>query len=595
MAPPTPVSQLHEPGVVHRRADFVPQAAMNLRPGIALPELPLWLVMGSVLLSMGWLLPNHYPPWSTFHMDAWVASVLLLAAAAVVVAFPGRFAWRGLSAVSAALALLPGLQWAGGLISLSGTAWIVTAYVGGFMLATMIGAHWEANRPAQALDALFLAIGIAAIASVGLQLCQWLFLALESPWILADNYNRPFANFGQPNQLATFLVWGLLALGWALRRRQVRPVVALGSALFLLFGLALTASRASWIAIALVVAGSWYWRRLWPYRRYPLAVTALAAAFAGFVMSVTVLQQYLLGGIPSLPQELTRIAITGENRPAIWIMFLDAAWQRPWIGYGWNQVAEAQLAVALRHTPKFGVFGQAHNLALDLVLWCGLPLGLAVTVWVGWWFWRRLQTIASPENALLMLFLLVALNHAMLELPLHHAYFLLPVGLVAGVLDVRVGVRALYSSAHWVMLVLWLVAAAMLSLIVLDYARMEPQYQQLRYEWNHIEGPRAQPPDAALMNQFPEFVRLVQFEPKAGMDAGSLKWLRALTQLYPRPATLLKLAQALALNGQPDEAAHWLRTVCQVAVAAQCEAVRREWVERARHDPLLAAVPWPAS
>ena len=50
----------------------------------AQPMSPFWLAGWSIALSVSWLLPNHYLPWSTFHMDAWLSMVLLLASAVVI-------------------------------------------------------------------------------------------------------------------------------------------------------------------------------------------------------------------------------------------------------------------------------------------------------------------------------------------------------------------------------------------------------------------------------------------------------------------------------------------------------------------------------
>ncbi|PIW09923.1 MAG: polymerase, partial [Comamonadaceae bacterium CG17_big_fil_post_rev_8_21_14_2_50_60_13] len=65
------------------------------------------------------------------------------------------------------------------------------------------------------------------------------------------------------------------------------------------------------------------------------------------------------------------------------------------------------------------VFSHSHNLFLDLVLWCGIPFGLFVSLYLIRWFWLRLRAVRCAEDAVLMLFLLVVGNHAMLELPLH--------------------------------------------------------------------------------------------------------------------------------------------------------------------------------
>ena len=69
-----------------------------------------WLTAWSVTLGVGWLLPNHYLPWSAFHLDFWVACAVALAGLAVIVRAPSAFPWYRSVFLAGALALLPWLQ-----------------------------------------------------------------------------------------------------------------------------------------------------------------------------------------------------------------------------------------------------------------------------------------------------------------------------------------------------------------------------------------------------------------------------------------------------------------------------------------------------
>lgn len=551
-----------------------------------------WLCAWALALGISWVLPNHYPPWSTFHMDAWSAIVFSLAAAAVIWRVGGPVIWQPLAILMALLALLPGLQYALGMLMFAGTAWVSSAYVLGFMLALLVGARWESASPGQAADGLFLAIGMASLLSVGLQLHQWLALGLLDIWSMGDGFGRPFANFGQPNQLGTFLLWGVLAAAWGLLRRRMGVWTFLLMAAFLLFGLALTQSRTAWLALILLLVASWVWRGLWPDRRWPWLLAGLGAFFVACVLSVDRLSEMLLlasggdfGGIAR---------ISGELRPTVWALFLDAAWRQPWLGYGWSQVGLAQLAAALDYPTVQSLFSHSHNLFLDLVLWCGIPVGLAVTVFLLRWFWLRLRAVRAASDAVLLMFLLVVGNHAMLELPLHHAYFLLPAGLVMGALDMRLGARPRVATGRWSLVALWMLAVPLLALLIRDYARVEPSYQALRFEWARIKyQKRGEPPEVLLLDQWREFIRLARFEPTRGMSADDLELMRKVTSTYPSAGFFQKYAAALAMNQRPEEAQLWLRKLCKMVTEAQCLAVRAAWENHARIEPLIAAVRWP--
>ena len=551
-----------------------------------------WLGLWALVLAVGWLLPNHYPPWSSFHMDTWIAAVLALASAAVFLRSTGPIVWHGMATLGAVLICVPMLQYEFGLITLAGTAWISSAYLIGFLLALLTGARWEMATPGQFADGLFLAIGIAALVSVGLQLHQWLSLDLLNIWSMGDGYGRPFANFGQPNQLGTFLVWGLLSAVWGNVRQRIGGWTAVFMAAYLLFGIALTASRTAWVVVAVLVAACWAWRDLWGNRKLPWVATGLGLYFAVCVTAVGWLGQLLLITLPLDIGDMARIS--GEQRPIVWSLFMDAMWQHPWIGYGWNQVGLAQLTAALDHPSLQAPFFHAHNLFLDFVLWCGVPVGLLISVLLLRWFWLCLRTVRSAENAVLVLVLLVVANHAMLELPLHYAYFLLPVGLVMGALNVRMKFRPLLVIGQWSYFAVWCASVTLLVLIVRDYARVESSYQSLRFEWAHIKyETRGEPPKVLLLTQWHEFIRLARFEPSTGMSPEELNWMRNVAGSYPNAGAFHKLAAAMAMNQRLDEAQLWLRRTCKVVPKPQCDAVKNAWASQSKQDPLIAAVPWP--
>lgn len=555
------------------------------------PITPFWLIGWACALAIGWLLPVHYLPWSTFHVDAWLAVALSLASLAVIWRTNGPVVWHGITLLVALLALLPGLQYAFGQVLLSGTAWISSAYLIGFLLALLTGARWESASPGQLADGLFLAVGTAALLSVGLQLHQWLALDVFNAWSMGDGYGRPFANFGQPNQLASFLVWGLLSTAWGLLRRHIGLGTALLLACYLLFGLALTQSRTAWVAVAFLVFASWFWRSLWTDQRGPWLVTGLGLCFAACVVSLGWLTRALQLSTSVDMGDIVRIS--AETRPAIWSIFVDAALQHPLVGYGWGQIGLAQATAALGHPPTGALFTQSHNLFLDLVLWCGIPVGLLASLYLVRWFWFGVRAVSRAEDAVLILFLLVIGNHAMLELPLQYAYFLLPVGLVMGVLDVRLKAHPILVMERWSVLLVWSISVLLLALIIRDYARVETSYQELRFEWAHIKtASPGKPPDVLLLTQFREFIRMSRFEPVSGTSADDLDRLRKVTGTYPGSATISKLALALALNQQAAEAQLWINRMCRMEPESRCNAARKAWMIQSVNHPELAAVRW---
>lgn len=558
------------------------------------PLTPFWLGLWACALSFAWLLPNHYPPWPAFHADAWTATILTLASAAVIVRSNTPTQWHGSAVLVAVLVCVPWLQYSAGLISFAGQAWISTAYLLGLLLALLTGQRWERACPEQLAAGLFLAIGVASVVSVNLQLQTWLGLidaGIFDLWSMGLAGERPYANFGQPNQLATFLLWGLLACAWGYTNEKIRASVALLLACFLLLGIALTQSRTAWLGLTFLVLATWTWRRLWRSKWVPWSVTALFVFFWLCPPFLKGLADALLLGSE---YSYFRGQLQGELRPLAWRLFIDAALNRPWLGYGWTEVGSAQLSVASDFSPLYATFGQSHNLFLDLVLWVGLPIGIFVSAALIWWFASCTRAVSNAKDAILLMFLSVIGIHAMLELPLHYAYFLLPTGMVMGVVNSRVGGKPMWITPRWTLMGLWLVAAVLLSGIVRDYFRVESSFQTLRFELARIGTlPPGKPPDVVLLTQLRERIRFMRYKVKPGMSPEELAWVLQVVNAYPGGGVLYKAATALALNDRPQEARQWLKRICKISSVEECDLIKRVWAQDSRGNPAIAAVPWP--
>ena len=106
---------------------------------------------------------------------------------------------------------------------------------------------------------------------------------------------------------------------------------------------------------------------------------------------------------------------------------------------------------------------------------------------------------------------------------------------------------AVFATSRWILVLLWFATVGLMATFIRDYTRVEPEYQKLRFEWARIRTDLAEPPDVLLLNQFPNFVRMVRFEPAAAMKPARLQWRREIVSLYPSPTGFHKLATALAL------------------------------------------------
>lgn len=562
---------------------------------------PFWLTAWALGLALAWLVPNHFLPWPSFHMDTWAGCIVALGAFAVWARdlSPSRF--PASACLAAALALLPWLQFAMGLIPFAGQAWMPSIYLLGLCCAIWMGYRWERATPGQLPSAVFLAIAAAGVVSVWLQLSTWLDLwhggFLEVWWSMTLSGDRPYANLGQPNLLATLLIWGLLACLWFHVEGWLGAATAILVAAYLLVGIALTQSRMATLALATGLVAIFLWRRRWPSARLPWVCLGL---FIFFLLCSPLLGwvQVLLDVGPERDfQRLGRLGGLQDIRTAAWHTFALAALERPWLGYGWTELVHAQLAVADRLPPLHVAFAHAHNLVLDLVVWNGIPIGLAVVVAVLYWGGRTLRSVRCAQDAVLLMVLGAICIHAMLELPLHYAHFLLPVGMLVGVLDARRGAKVQFSAKRWTAALLLLAAATLLGLVVRDYLRVEQAYTTLRFEQRRIGTAHLNPqgpPDVILLTQMREWFRFARYEIRPGMGDEDMATLMDVAESFPTTAAFFKVGSMLALNGRPEDASQWLGRICPLIDPEECAVIERSWQERAQGDARLQAVPWPA-
>ena len=556
----------------------------------------IWLVLWAAALSLAWLVPNHFPPWSTFHGDMWMATVAWLGCGWVVMRNKAPLELSGWVVLPFALACVSWLQLFGGLLHFIGQAWMSSIYLAGFGLALLTGERWERSAPGQLASALFIAIAIGTMLSVGLQLLTWLQLNSDEVtdiWSMGLAGNRPYANIGQPNLLASFLLWGVLAALWAYQFRVLGGWVAGLMVFFLMVGLALTQSRTGYLSLSLLLLATWYWRSLWRSPYVPVVATALFTVFWLIPPLLTQTYAFLFFG----PDDSYLRALEANNlRLSAWVMFWDAAWQRPWFGYGFTEVAAAQVGVADRFAPMAELFGHSHNLFLDFVLWFGLPMGLAISVTLIYWFWVTFRSTADSKSAILLLLIMVMAVHAMLELPLHHAFFLIPTGFIMGILNAHRSHRVLFSAPAVNLVLIWVALGAALFITTRDYLRIEEGHTSLRFEKARIGLEKTgvgAPPEVLVLTQLKTWIWGERYEPKSQTSSDELENLDALTRRYPTGPAIYRLAKAYALNDQPEKAQYWLLRLCKFTNSNNCKFFQAAWSNDAKVYGSMAKVTWP--
>ena len=552
----------------------------------------VWSVAAALLIAFAWLLPNHYMPWVAFHADALMATGLLLVASGVLFAsLKESSEWQWLTFVVAIISLIPIFQYMTGMIPFWGVAWINCAYLTGFLLALLVGERWERLASGQCLDVLFLAVGIGGLVSMYLAMHQLLRIDSLELWVMQTDSSRPGANLGQPNQLATLFVLGMLASSWGYYRRHLSGVTATFLAGFFSLGVAITQSRTGWLNVTILLVLMQVWARRLASRHFTIASSGLAVFFITSIIGITPLVDWLLSEHSVFFDGRLEVGA----RPLAWKLFWDALKLQPIWGFGWGQGVFAHFQMAIDHPYLRVIFFQSHNLFLDLALWNGIPIALAIISPLLWWSFVALSRIKNLGDLLCGLFLLVFGIHAMLEYPLHYAYFLLPFGLVAGVASVKLRFTPAAILPGWVTVALLLICTSILVVTVRDYMLVETSFNALRFEKARVGNAKnGQPPDVLVLTQLRDMIRFARVDPYAKFQPNELNWMRQIVQAMPSSYVMQKLSTALAINGEPKEAYLWMERLCRMSPMDQCINAQETWKVQASKYAAVAAVRWPA-
>jgi O-antigen ligase len=524
------------------------------------------------LLLYSWLTTEHIPPWVTWHAEAATFAGIWLLGLAVVgtdLRLRGRAApdigIPGLAAALLAFGLLVLVQYVAGLVEFGGDALIVWAYVLLAFVAVVAGYRAAQAAPtgadqhlAEPIEWLAWTLVIGACASTAIAFAQVFELWTESGWVYPTIYRRPGGNLAQPNHLATLLLMGM-ASALALNRRGRFAGTGCAALLaYLAMGLAMTESRAGLLGFVTLLGWWWVVRQ----RVFPDLPSWAGIAFGMFYLGCFVWRPELLAALNLTPDGSSSRFGQPGLRLVLWQQIADAVLLRPWFGWGVLGVAEAHNAVAHR-TAISDSLTYAHSVILDLAVWIGIPLTLAFLVAAVRWGSRRLR---APQTAAtwygLALAMPVAVN-SMVEFTYAFAYLLVPAALGLGYVEGMAGTKPwLRLNARGAFAILVATGAVLLWTAV-EYVQIEDDFRVVRFEQLNLGRTPGDHvvPRVVLLTQLGALLTGSRIELRPGMPEGEVSAMRALAMRYPWPATQLRYALALALNGQPQEAKRQLEVI----------------------------------
>lgn len=514
--------------------------------------------LGSIAFGVSWLAPNHYPPWTSFHGEAAAFAALFLFCLARTLSIEGVIGGRAPIAFGLLLVVV-WAQWAAGQIAYGGDALVSGFYLVGCGLAWWLGANSVPNSRFDPVTLFASIVLTGAVLSIFIAVLQWLRIESLFGIFAADRgpEARAYGNLGQPNHLATLALVATVLAAALYDRGTIKGRHFIALVVWFSIGVTLTESRTATLgAVALgllLVAKGKQVPRIGKWR--------VVLGWWTLLLLLALLWPSLNEALylqPARDAQLTR----DHARQVIWLQCLEAIGQAPWLGYGWRQTMLAQ-KVGAQYVDGWLATDYAHNVALDLFLWVGLPLGLLMICVALWWYARVAFRTQGPTQLFLFATTVPLVVHSMFEFPFAYSYFLLPACWVGGRLSMlqsatcRPSPRFLArGSGLLVTLAFGLVGAGLTA----EYLAVEEDYRVMRFELRRVgRTPEAYaPPDIKLLTQLDELLKLGRLKPMEKLSAEQVERLGIASANFGWATLHLNYIVALGLSGRPTEASQQL-------------------------------------
>lgn len=519
----------------------------------------LFLIIASVLIAFGWLSPFHTYPWVTFSSElasfgAAFAVMTLFLTKEIKIPRP--------QILMLIIVLLPLLQFCFGLIIDFSVTFLIFAYLFTFWLMMLCGYNLslQAENREKLMIGFSLVVLIAGLLSSFMAVVQWLNLESYLYGIMGLRGNRPYANFGQPNNLSTFLVMALMGGLYLYEKKKVSLWLLIPSSLILLFTITLTQSRTAWIVCIFFF---FYWiykqHKNNPRFNFPklLLWTSLYFVIAGYLLPY--LTQFMSSNLDTGVAHTASIvqrAGSGHERLGMWMQILHAIAERPWFGYGWNQTSIAVVESIEFNTVQVW-FNSAHNIILDLLIWNGVPLGVLIIGYLSLWLLWLNKTAKDSTSIIAIMMVCAILIHAMLEFPQRYAYFLLPMGFLLGLIQAQTPQLKGITIQKNVVRCVWLISVIVLLLIWRDYKLFQDNSRLIfkgKQPTEEILGSSR----ILLLTQFQKRLDWIALDPKTRFSEAQLSEFAEMVKNKATPYNLKKFAQVLVYNQQNKEAEKYL-------------------------------------
>ena len=403
-----------------------------------------WAHLSVLLVGLMWLvpflIPRHESPLTTFDQEWWSA---LFGLGAMTLLLANDF-WRQpsiprIAQLPAALVLIVLIQIGLNKVVYFEQGLLYILYMLFATLLMILGARLRAAFGIEKLAiilAAFLVVGAEFQAVAGLiQHYRW--NTPLNPYVVVKVNFSVYGNMAQPNHFANYMSLGLISLGLLFQQRKLKIGVLVALVLPILFTIALSGSRSTWLYLLTMTMLAWVWTRRDTAMR-PLLYYGLSMLI-GFGVMLFVVQLPFLAGADNMDvmRRMFQDHASGAVRLYLWKEASHIFMSAPLLGVGFGQFSfhHLQWVPVLQPHDIEGLYNHAHNLFFQVLAEAGL-IGVVVllgglALWLkGAYYARRSAAHWWGYAAIAVLAI-----HSSLEYPLWYLYFVAVAAILLGLLD----------------------------------------------------------------------------------------------------------------------------------------------------------------
>ncbi|QIO07036.1 PglL family O-oligosaccharyltransferase [Acinetobacter shaoyimingii] len=522
-----------------------------------------FILLALVVSSVAWLFPNDATSWVSFVSEylAFLSAFFFLLACLYIKSIQVPRIILPIALIS----MIPFVQYVLGQIHFISTAYLSFFYI--FVFFALIIYAYNLSKEQDILSWFCYATVFGAMVSCVFAISQWLDLYIYVPVIELKGV-RPYANFGQPNHLSTFLFMGFIATLYLLEIKKIKTYLAYSFILTLLFSIALTQSRTSWIAIAFIVV---FYLIKKTHADLNLKNHFLPICSVFLILCIVLqdkisnLSEKLLGLKTVETMDVMTRATTQHERLDLWKQAIEMILQRPVFGYGWDQTSLSLIQNIDRVSFSYW-YSSTHNIILDILTWCGLIIGGIIVIYFAYLILLLSIKSRTKTSIYALLMIGVVLIHAMLEYPLQYSYFLLPVGFLLGIILSEFKKLKTVNVSNLLSYFIVIAYALGLYLVWTEYVNVLADQSKAKIVALNRMAKMENPNDQSfklehkywVLTEMQYHAEWVAIDPKQKFTQEHLEQMHKFVELNPSQFNLVKLAQIYLYNGQKNEAEHQL-------------------------------------